>query len=87
MEQFVSFYICVVDKGGKSSTCPDMKHHSKQSHLIKANRRLLNEEVFELLQAMSKTRWCPKVVGVWQDVNSGYDIDNILNYDDLNLTS
>ena len=64
-----TYYVCVVDKGGKSCLCPSVNYHRSRSELIRFNRHVTNEDMRDLLKAMAKTRIAPKVVGVWHDEN------------------
>lgn len=78
-------YLCIVDKGGKLPTVQDMNYHRAQSHLIKVDRHLCNEEVKELMKSIARTRKSPEIVGAWTGNDNCLDMPKVLNYDDLNI--
>ena len=76
------FYICVIDKGGKSGTCPDMHYYQSQKHLIKNDKLLSNEEIDNLLSIISKTRLSPKVIGCWIDGEHEF-LESVVDYQEV----
>jgi hypothetical protein len=77
------YYLCIVDKGGKNGTVPDMAYHLPQQHLIRVKKRLTNIEIEGLLKAIARTRLSPQIIGSWGPENIG--LPSILDYETLNL--
>lgn len=77
------YYICITDQGAKSGIVSGMEHHLPQQHLIRLKKRITNQEVEQLVNAIRRTRKQPKIIGSWGPEEEG--LPAVLDYENLNL--